>query len=116
MTTPHTPLAAANSSLCGAADSLRHTLSDAADSAKNVEQRWIHRADQLGDQLSNRAQHLARQSLDLAANASAKAQDSWTHYAQASHAYVAKQPMRSVLMAAAVGAGLALWLAANRKR
>jgi|EP01041_Mallomonas_annulata_P030574 ElaB/YqjD/DUF883 family membrane-anchored ribosome-binding protein len=116
MTTPHTPLAPASSSLCGAADSLRHTLSDAADSVKSAEQRWSHRADQLGDQLSNRAQHLARQSLDLAANASAKAQDSWTHYTQASHAYVAKQPLRSVLMAAALGAGLALWLAANRKR
>ena len=50
------------------------------------------------------------------ATASAKAQDSWTHCAQASHAYVAKQPMRSVLMAAAVGAGLALLLSASRKR
>jgi len=116
MTTPHTPLAPASSSLCGTADSLRHTLSDAVDSAKSAEQRWTHRADQLGDQLSNRAQHLARQSLDLAATASAKAQDSWTHCAQASHAYVAKQPMRSVLMAAAVGAGLALLLSASRKR
>jgi len=116
MTTPHTPLAPASSSLCGAAESLRHTLSDAADSAKSAEQRWAHRADQLGEQLSSRAQHLARQSLDLATNASAKAQDTWTHYAHASHAYVAKQPMRSVLMAAAVGAGLALWLAASRKR
>ena len=51
MTTPHTPLAPASSSLCGTADSLRHTLSDAVDSAKSAEQRWTHRADQLGDQL-----------------------------------------------------------------
>jgi ElaB/YqjD/DUF883 family membrane-anchored ribosome-binding protein len=120
MTMPRTPnlsaTSSASSALQSAADSLRHTLSHAAGHALGAERRWTHRANPLSDRLSRRAQHLARQSLDLAANAGAKAQDSWTHCAQASHAYVAKQPLRSVLMAAAVGAGLALLLAANRKR
>jgi ElaB/YqjD/DUF883 family membrane-anchored ribosome-binding protein len=68
------------------------------------------------DRLSNRAQQLARHSLDLAAHAGSKAQASWAHVAETTHSYVARQPVRSVLVAAAVGAGLALLLAAARKR
>ena len=128
----------------GAAHSLHHTLSEAAMRAQDqllqatdttaqllsetahalqrgtreafAERPWTDRARKLGDQLSSQAQHLARQSLDLAAHAGAKAQDSWGHYAKVSQGYVAKQPVRSVLMAAAVGAALMLWLSASRKR
>lgn len=80
------------------------------------ERRWPGRVDPLVDRLSSKAQQLARHSLDLAADAGSKAQASWSNYAQATHAYVARQPLRSVLIAAAVGAGLTLLLAAGRKR
>lgn len=80
------------------------------------ERRWKGRVEPLVGRLSSSAQHLARQGLDLAANAGSKAQASFSHYADASQNYVARQPLRSVLVAAAVGAGLALLLAAARKR
>ncbi len=80
------------------------------------ERGWTDRVDPLVGQLSSRAQHLARQGMDLAANAGARAQESWARYADATTGYVARQPVRSVLMAAAVGAGLALLIAASSRR
>ena len=80
------------------------------------ERGWTDRAAPLVGQLSSRAQHLARQGMDMAANAGARAQESWARYADATTGYVARQPVRSVLIAAVVGAGLALLIAASRRR
>ena len=93
---------------------LQHGMDTANEALR--ERRWAARAEPLVDRLSSGAQQLARQSMDLAANAGSRAQASLSHYAQASHAYVARQPLRSVLIAAAVGAGLALLVASGRKR
>lgn len=129
------------------ANSVRHSLSDAADRADRRlaeaahaserahrqvdralqraagegadalhERRWQGRADPLVGRLSSRAQDLARQSMNLASNAGYRAQESWNRYADATTGYVARQPMRSVLIAAAIGAGLALLVASSRKR
>ncbi len=80
------------------------------------ERRWTGRAEPLVGQLSSRAQQLARQGMDLAANAGARAQESWARYADVTTGYVVRQPVRSVLVAAAVGAGLALLIAASSRR
>lgn len=69
---------------------------------------WIAR-------LTDSARSWARQGADLASSAGLKAQDSWSRYADATTGYVARQPLRSVLMAAAVGAGLALLIGASRR-
>ncbi len=80
------------------------------------ERRWTGRAEPLVGQLSSRAQQLARQGMDLAANAGARAQESWARYADVTTGYVVRQPVRSVLVAAAVGAGLALLITASSRR
>jgi ElaB/YqjD/DUF883 family membrane-anchored ribosome-binding protein len=66
------------------------------------------------DKLASTAQKLARQSLDMAAEAQHKAQDALKHYASSTSRYVAEQPVRSVLIAAAVGAALALLVTSAR--
>lgn len=72
--------------------------------------------DPLVDMLASKAQKLARQSLDMAAEAKDKAQQSLSRYASATTHYVAEQPLRSVLIAAAVGAAVALLVASSRQR
>ena len=58
----------------------------------------------------------ASQGKDLASNAGHKAQESLHHYADATTRYISHKPVQSVLIAAGVGAALALLLAASRKR
>ncbi len=72
--------------------------------------------DPLVDMLASKAQKLARQSLDMAAEAKDKAQQSLSRYASATTHYVAEQPLRSVLIAAGVGAAVALLVASARHR
>ena len=81
-----------------------------------TERRWRGRMEPLVGQLSAKAQQLARHGADLASDAGHRAQESWQRYSDATTGYVSRQPMRSVLIAAAVGAGVALLLAASRKR
>lgn len=66
------------------------------------------------DKLANKAQHLAHQGMDAAVYAKERAQDSLVRYSDATSRYVTRQPVRSVLMAAAVGAVLALLLSPSR--
>lgn len=79
------------------------------------ERRWSGRMDPLMGRLSSSARDLARQSLDMASHAGAQAQQSLHRYANATTGYIAEQPVRAVLIAAALGAGLALLLSASRK-
>ena len=81
----------------------------------DLERRWLGRAQPVAARFSSRAQALARQGLDLAGQAGSQAQASLSRYAGATTDYVARQPMRSVLLAAALGAGLA-WLLSSRRR
>lgn len=90
---------------------MRGTSPDALD-----ERRWPGRTDPLVSRLSGTARQLARQSMDLASNAGQSAKASLNRYADTTTGYIAQQPMRSVLIAAAVGAGVALLLSASRKR
>lgn len=80
------------------------------------ERRWTGRTDPLVSRLSETARQLARHSMDMASNAGQSAKASLNRYADTTTGYIAQQPVRSVLIAAAVGAGVALLLAAGRKR
>lgn len=80
------------------------------------ERRWQGRIDPLVDRLSTSARQLARQSMDMASHAGSRAQESLHHYADATSGYISRQPMRSVLIAAAVGAAVAALLASSRRR
>ncbi|WP_411877340.1 hypothetical protein [Polaromonas sp. YR568] len=99
-----------------AVDSTRSYANNALDKAENKVRDLRGSVDPVVDMLASKAQHLARQSLDLAAEAKERAQRSLTNASAATSRYVADQPLRSVLIAAAVGAGVALLIASARNR
>ena len=99
-----------------ALDVTRDYANHALDKAENKVRELRGEVDPMVDMLAAKAQKLARQSLDMAAEAKDKAQQSLSRYANATTHYVAEQPMRSVLIAAAVGAAVALLVAFSRQR
>ncbi len=66
------------------------------------------------DMLASKAQHLAHQGMDAAVHAKDRVQESLVHYSDATTRYVSRQPVRSVLIAAAFGAVVALLLSPSR--
>lgn len=68
------------------------------------------------DQLRYRARRAARQGMDVASEARDRTRETVEHYTDATGRYVADQPVRSVLIAAAAGAALAALLMAARGR
>lgn len=122
------------SSQVGSADGLDKAHYSAGHSASRIEERaraygqealsygddklneWRDNVDPVVQKLATKAQDLARQSLDMASEASHKAQQSLTRYAHVTTRYVAQQPVRAVLIAAGVGAAVALLVAATRRR
>ena len=68
------------------------------------------------DKFSRKAEQYASQGMDLAANAKEKARESLSHYSAATSRYVADKPVQSVLIAAAVGAAVALLVSSARSR
>jgi ElaB/YqjD/DUF883 family membrane-anchored ribosome-binding protein len=122
------------SSLSNAADQADRRLAAAAHDAERVhrqveralqrsvtghlprERRWPDRMDPLVNRVSSSARQWARQGADMASQAGHMAQASLNRYADATTGYISRQPVRSVLIAAAVGAAVSLLLAAGRKR
>ena len=99
-----------------AADSTRDYANQALNKAEDKVRELRGSVDPLVDMLASRAQKLARQSLDMAAEAKDKAQQSLSRYASVTTHYVSEQPVRSVLIAAAVGAAVALLVSSARDR
>lgn len=99
-----------------AVSSTRHYANEALDKAETKVRDLRGSVDPVVDMLATRAQKLARQSMDMAAEAKDRAQQSLSRAADVTTRYVAEQPLRSVLIAAAVGASVALLVAAARKR
>ena len=90
-----------------AVDSTREFANDALDQAESTVRAFRHNIDPVGDMLAATAQKLAKQSLDMASDAKDYAQHALNRAAKVSTRYVSDQPVRSVLMAAAVGAAVA---------
>lgn len=67
------------------------------------------------DRFATRAQELANRGIHAASDATAKVQKQINHYADATGKYVAEQPVKSVLIAAAAGAALAALVIAARR-
>ena len=99
-----------------AVDSTRDYANHALDKAEDKVRELRSNVDPLVDRLSAKAQQLARQSFDMAAEAKDMAQKSFSRYSAVTSQYVSEQPVRSVLMAAAVGAAVALLVASSRQR
>jgi len=99
-----------------AAQSSRSLANDTLDKAESKVRQLRGSIDPIVDKLATQAQKLARQSMDLAAEASDRAQRSMHRYADATTRYVANEPVKAVLIAAAVGAAVALLVASTRNR
>lgn len=97
-------------------DSTREFAASAAESAEGRLRNLQSRVDPMVDMLAEKAQKLARQSFDMAAEARQRAQQSFNQAGAATSRYVAEQPLRSVLIAAAIGAAVALLISASRDR
>ncbi|MES2509564.1 MAG: hypothetical protein V4625_06515 [Pseudomonadota bacterium] len=97
-------------------DATRTYANDALDRAEDKVRELRGSVDPVIEAMAAKAQKLARQSLDMAAEAKEKAQQSLSRYASATTQYVSEQPVRSVLIAAAVGAAVALLVSASRNR
>jgi len=65
---------------------------------------------------ADKAQAMARKGIDAASRTSAKAQQAVNEYANATTRYVSNQPVKSVLIAVAVGACVAALVLALRNR
>lgn len=110
-----------------ASDDMLQTASNAVDTTRDYANHTLDKAedkvrelrgniDPLIDRFSVKAQQLARQSLDMAAEAKDMAQKSFSRYSAVTSQYVSDQPVRSVLIAAAVGAAVALLVSSTRNR
>lgn len=99
-----------------AIDSTRQHANQALDMAENKVRELRGSVDPVVEMLASKAQKMARQSLDMASEAKERAEKSLKHAADATTRYVSEQPMRSVLIAAAVGAAVALLVSTSRQR
>ena len=99
-----------------AADMTREHAHEALDKAENRLRQLRGNVDPVVDLLASKAQKMAQHSLDLASEARERAEQSLKRAAGVTTRYVAEQPVRSILIAAGVGAGVALLVAAARQR
>ncbi len=98
-------------------DSLLHSAEKAVSSTAEQASDTIHnRIDPMVDLMAVTAQKLAKQSMDMASDAKEYAQHAINRASKASTQYVSEQPVRSVLMAAAVGAAVAVLITSMRSR
>ena len=110
-----------------AVDGLTRSADTAIDSTRNYANQVIDAADErihnlsnsvkpTFDKISRKAGEYAHQGMDMAVHAKDVARDSLSQYSAATGRYVADKPMQSVLIAAAVGAVVALLVSASRHR
>ena len=110
-----------------AVDGLTRSADAAIDSTRNYANQVIDAADErihnlsnsvkpTFDKISRKAGEYAHQGMDMAVHAKDVARDSLSQYSAATGRYVADKPMQSVLIAAAVGAVVALLVSASRNR
>ncbi len=99
-----------------AVSSTREYANNALDKAESKVRELRGSVDPMVDMLATKAQKLARHSLDLAAEAKDRAEQSLKRAAGVTTRYVSEQPVRSILIAAAVGAVVALLVSSTRHR
>jgi ElaB/YqjD/DUF883 family membrane-anchored ribosome-binding protein len=100
----------------GMAASGMHAAEHAAEVARGAVNELRASIEPAIDQFASQAQRLAKRSFEAASHTGARAQEAVGRYGRATGRYVAEQPVKSVLIAAAAGAAIALLVAAARKR
>ncbi len=99
------------------ADALLNSAEKSIETGTEMASDAIHnRMDPVVDLMAVTAQKLAKQSMEMATDAKEYAQHAINHASKVSKQYVAEQPVRSVLMAAAVGAAVAVLVTSLRSR
>jgi len=99
-----------------AVDSTREHANNMLDKAESKVRELRGNVDPVVDMLACKAQKLARHSLDLAAEAKDRAEQSLKRATTVTSRYVSDQPVRSILIAAGVGAAVALLVTTSRQR
>lgn len=99
-----------------AAEAAREHAHEALDKAQSRLRQLRGNVDPVVDMLASKAQKMAQHSLDLATEAKDRAEQSLKRAAGVTTRYVSEQPVRSILIAAGVGAAVALLVAASRQR
>ena len=110
-----------------AVDGLANSADKAIDSTRNYAHHALDVADEkihnfrsgvqpALEKLTRKAEEYAHQGMDMAVHAKDRARESLSHYGAATTRYVADKPLQSVLIAAAVGAAVALLVSASRNR
>ncbi len=110
-----------------AADGLLHSADQAIDSTRSFTNHALDKTEEkihnlsgnikpVLDKFSRKAEEYAQQGVDMALQAKDKARESLSNYSAATSRYVADKPMQSVLIAAAVGAAVALLVSSARNR
>ena len=99
-----------------AINATRQSAHSAMDTAESKIQSLRASVEPTVDRLADKAQHLAHQGMDAAVHAKDRVQESLVHYSDATSRYVARQPVRSVLIAAAFGAVVTMLLRSPRSR
>lgn len=98
-------------------EAMLHSAEQAVDSTAELAGSALHNhIDPMVDMMAVTAQKLAKQSMNMASDAKEYAQHAMNRASKASTQYVAEQPIRSVLMAAAVGAAVAVAITSLRSR
>lgn len=101
-----------------AVQSTQNTANATLDRAREGVERLRTQADPAIDELAAKAQDLASRGIEYCAAASARARQQVHEAAEATSRYVAQQPGRSLVMAAATGAALAtlcFWMSSHRR-
>ena len=99
-----------------AIDSSRNYANHAIDAAEDRVHNLRSTVQPALEKLSRRAGEYAHQGMDMATQAKDKARESLSQYSAATGRYVANKPIQSVLIAAAVGAAVALMISSARNR
>jgi ElaB/YqjD/DUF883 family membrane-anchored ribosome-binding protein len=120
-------IASAQQNTRNLADGLAQSADKAIDTTRSYTNQMLDSADEkihalqnkvepALDRLSSKAQELAQRGIDMAANTKEQAKESLSHYSAATTRYVAEKPVQSILIAAAVGAALALLVSSASRR
>lgn len=97
-------------------DAAREYSSDLADSADKNLNSLQRKVEPALEKFASKAQELAQRGMDMAAHTKDQAKESLANYSAVTTRYVADKPMQSILIAAAVGAILALLVSASNRR
>lgn len=108
-------------------DGLAHSSEKAFDAARDYSKQIADSADRNLDSLqkkvepalekfASKAQDLAQRGMDMAVHTKDQAKESLANYKEVTTRYVAEKPMQSILIAAAVGATLAMLVSASGRR